>query len=151
MENRVEKEIIEFNNPRDILGMGIKNILQYRKTDPKFLNLIKDWNKTIIIGFKDIYDVTVIFKGMNIHINYGSTQDYDLWLEIGSIQTMTDLAKGDLGPISGFLTGKIKVKKIWNILVLLHFIRIFIPNLRMAGDVGELRQKGIGRRNEVGA
>ena len=133
--------MIEINKPEDILGLGIANILQYRIEEPSFQKLITNWNKTIVIVFKDIYAVSVFFQGEKIRIEYDECKKYDLKL-ILDINVMVELAEGTEGVIRGFIKGKIKVKKLWNIGVLLKFIRIFIPNLKIAGNTAEDYKKG---------
>ena len=116
----------------DILSLGIANILQYRKDESEFTKLLENWNKVIVVEFRDIYGVTVTFNAGNIKIDYDYDQ-YDLKIQL-DIQTMVDLAKGDEGVIRGFLKGRIKVKKVWKVGVLLKFIKLFIPNLKLAGE-----------------
>lgn len=126
--------MVNFNNPEDILGIGIKTILSYRKDDDDFKILIENWEKKVIVEFEGIYAVTVSFSDGTISINYGSEEEFDLMIKLKSIKVMTDLASGKYGPIVGFLKGKVKVKKIWNLRTLLKFLKIFIPALKIAGD-----------------
>lgn len=126
--------MVDFNQPEDILGIGIRTILNYRKDDVKFQNLLKNWNKIIVIEFNGIYAVTIEFKDGSIRIAYDEQEGYDLKVKLRSIRVMTDIAAGTYGPIRAFMTGKIRVKKVWNVFVLLKFIRLFIPALRIAGD-----------------
>jgi hypothetical protein len=125
--------MISINQPQDILGLGIKNILSFRLDDVAYQNLVMSVNKVIVIEFRNIYAVTVIFEGEKITIEYDEKKNYDLKIGL-DINTMVAIARGDIGPITGFLKGKLKIKKIWNIWLLLKFIKIFIPNLKLAGE-----------------
>jgi putative sterol carrier protein len=125
--------MIVINQPQDILGLGIKNILSYRLQDADYQKLVSGVNKTIIIEFRHIYAVTVVFHENNITIEYDEKEKYDLKV-ILDINTMVQMARGEYGPIRGFLKGKLKVKKIWNVGLLLKFIQIFIPNIKLAGE-----------------
>ena len=125
--------MISINQPQDILGLGIKNILSFRLDDLSYQNLVMSVNKVIVIEFRNIYAVTVFFKGEKITIEYDEHENYDLRISL-DINTMVAIARGDIGPITGFLKGNLKVKKIWNIGLLLKFIKIFIPNLKLAGE-----------------
>lgn len=127
--------MIVFNQPEDIIGIGIKNILGYRKDDARFQKLVQSWKRIIAIEFKNLYCVTANFQGDKIDIMYGESPKYHLKIIMDSLQTMGDLAKGKIGPYKAFLLGKIKVKKIWHVFDLLKFIKVFIPGLRIAGDI----------------
>lgn len=127
--------MISFNRPEDIIGIGIKNILAYRINDVEFQKLVQNWKRVIAIEFKNLYCVTANFQGEKIYIEYGEPPKYHIKIILDSLQTMVDLAKGKFGPYKAFLLGKIKVKKIWNVLDLLKFIKVFIPGLRIAGDI----------------
>jgi putative sterol carrier protein len=126
-------EMLSINQPQDILGMGIRNILSYRLDDPAYQKLVMGWNKTIIIEFRHIYGVTVIFHDNTITIEYDEQKNFDLKI-ILDINTMVEIAQGKEGPITAFLKGKIQIKKLWNIGILLKFIKIFIPNIKKAGE-----------------
>jgi len=133
MDPNLDNIEIQFNNPEDIFGIGIKNLLSYRKNEPKFKKLVINWNKTIIFEFPDLYSLSIHFQGNKIEIKYGLVDKYDLKVIMPELNVMNEIARGDIGPISGFLKGKIKIKKIYNIPVLLRFIKIFITALRIAG------------------
>ncbi|MHA1342132.1 MAG: SCP2 sterol-binding domain-containing protein [Promethearchaeota archaeon] len=130
----IDQSKIIFNQPQDIFGIGIKNILNYRKNDPKFKKLVINWNKTIVFEFPGLYPITINFNGNTININYGDSEKYDLRVIMPELSVMTEIARGDLGPISGFLKGKIKIKKMFSLPVLIRFIKIFIPALHIAGE-----------------
>lgn len=127
--------MITINNPQDILGMGIKNILEYRANKGELESLIADWKKTIVVEIQGIYAVTVRFQGPNIQVEPSSPTIYDLKFT-APLETMITLAKGETGPICAFLKGQIKVKKVWHVGTLLKFVKIFIPALKNAGERG---------------
>jgi len=128
--------MISINQPQDILGLGIKNILSFRLDDEEYQKLVTSVNKIIVIDFRHIYAVTVVFEGEAITIEYDERENYDLKIVL-DVNTMVAIARGDIGSITGFLKGKLQVKKIWNIGLLLKFIKIFIPNLKLAGERAE--------------
>ncbi len=113
--------------------MGIKNILGYRLEQDGFEELVKNWNKAIIVEIKDIYEVAVIFAGESITITTEIPTKFDLKF-ILDLETMGDIARGKIGAIKAFMQGRVKVKKLLHVGTLLKFMKIFIPALQMAGE-----------------
>jgi len=118
--------------PRDLISISIHNILSYRK-DEEFYNLVKDWNKTLILNITDLYPVTVIFEGEHINFEPGEIKKADLKVSM-SIQTMLDVAYKRLNPIWAVLARKIKIKGIFKVGVLLKFMNIFLKSMKMVAE-----------------
>ncbi|MHA1733234.1 MAG: SCP2 sterol-binding domain-containing protein [Promethearchaeota archaeon] len=125
--------MVKINDPEDIMGMGLKNILGYRLEDPKFQRLATDWNRTVVVEIKGIYSVTVKFEGDEIVVTPETGDKYHLKFTI-DLPTMVDIGTGKVGAVKAFLKGRVKVKKIWRVGTLLRFMKIFIPALKLAGE-----------------
>lgn len=115
------------------MGIGIKNLLEYRKDDEKFQELVASWHKTIVVEVNGIYAVTITFEGGAIDIQPGTPEKYDLKFQL-SLETMVAIARGDISYIKAFLKGHVKVKKMWHVGTLLKFVKVFIPALQIAGQ-----------------
>ena len=123
------------NDPQDILGIGIRHLLEYRASLGDMENLVSNWKKTILIELKGLYAISVHFLGNEIKIEPGSAVKFDLKFSL-SLDSLVGLANGDLGIMKAFLSGKVKLEKLWNVGTLLKFIKIFIPALKIAGERG---------------
>jgi putative sterol carrier protein len=120
---------IKIAEPLDLLTIAMHNILSFRK-DEKYYNMVKDWNKTIVIDLKEFYPVAVIFEGEMIRFDLNVPKKFDLKITMG-VDAMVDIAFGRLGPIKAVLTRKLKVKGILKIGVLLKFMKIFLNSMKL--------------------
>jgi len=121
------------NQPQDILGLAIKNMLEPVLEDEKILKKIKNLNKVIAMDLKDLYPISITFNKGLISIDYGEKPKYDIKL-IVSFDAFTGMAEGRGGLISSFLKGKIRVKKMYRIFTILKFASIFIPAIKKATE-----------------
>jgi len=124
--------MLSIEEPRDLISISLHKVLSTRK-DEVFYNLVKNWNKKIVINVKEFYPVTVIFQGDTIKFETGDNTKADLKVTMG-IHTMMDIAFRRSGPIKGVLTGKIKIKGILKIGVLLKFMKIFLNSMKLAAQ-----------------
>lgn len=120
---------IKISPPKDLISIALENIFSYRKDD-KFYNLVKDWNKTILINIKEFYPVTIRFQGDEINFEMGEPKKADLKV-LMSVSTMLDLAYGRIGPIRAVLFRKLKIKGILKIGILIRFQRILMKSMKM--------------------
>ncbi len=95
---------IEF--PDDLISLSLYNIFSYRKNDKKFIELVTDWNKKIVIHMEPFYPVTVIFEGNEIKFKMGEPEKPDMKI-ILDVNTMMDLAYGRADPFSLLEEGKL--------------------------------------------
>jgi putative sterol carrier protein len=105
--------------------------LSYRKEEQDFVNLVLDWDKNIIIEVQDFYPVEVLFKGNQIKFK---TKDFDKKIHLRikmDLKTLLDLANSRIGPISAVLKGRLKIKGIFRIGILLKFMNIFLKTMKM--------------------
>jgi len=121
------------NQPQDLLGLAIKNVLEPILEDEKILKKIEEFNKVVVMELTGLYPITITFNKGLISIDYGEKPKYDLKL-IVSVDAFTGMAEGKGGLISSFLKGKIKVKKMHRIFTLLKFKSIFFPAIEKATE-----------------
>jgi putative sterol carrier protein len=121
------------NQPQDILGLGIKSILEPVLEDEKILKKIKKFNKVVVMELTGLYPISLTFKKGLISIDYGEKPKYDIKL-IVSVDAFTGMAEGNGGLISSFLKGKIRVKKMHRIFTILKFTSIFLPAVEKATE-----------------
>lgn len=124
------------NDPQDILGIGIRNLLEYRDNGGALEPLLANWNRTVIIEIMGIYAVSVHFHGTETRIEPGEAPKFHLRFAL-SLTTMTAIAKGEISVLKAFLIGQIKIKKIWHLGTLVKFLKIIIPALKIAGERGK--------------
>jgi len=123
--------MISIEKPKDLLGLAINNILNYRKDDSEFVKLISNWNKNIIIEIEMFYPLEIIFKGNEIKFKINDfNKKIDLKVKMG-LQALLDVAAGRLNPITAVIKRKIKIKGIYKIKTLLKFIKIFVTSMKM--------------------
>ena len=123
--------MISIEKPKDLLGLAINNILNYRKDDPEFVKLISNWNKNIIIEIEMFYPLEITFKGNEIKFKINDfDKKIDLKVKMG-LQALLDVAVGRLNPITAVIKRKIKIKGIYKIKTLLKFIKIFVTSMKM--------------------
>jgi putative sterol carrier protein len=123
--------MISIQKGEDLLSITINNILSYKKDDKEYINLVKNWNKKIVIEIQDFYQVEVIFQGYEIKFK---TKDIDKNVHLNlfmNLYTFLDLSYGRLNPIKAVLMGKLKIKGILKISVLLKFMKIFLKTMKL--------------------
>ncbi|MGQ4873920.1 MAG: SCP2 sterol-binding domain-containing protein [Promethearchaeia archaeon] len=121
--------MLNIEKPNDLLSLAIYNILNHRKDD-EFYNLVKDWNKKIVVHISEFYPVTIIFQGDEIKFERGEDKKANLKIKM-NLDTMLDIAYGEIGAIAATLRGKIRIKGIYKIRTLLRFIKIFLKSISM--------------------
>lgn len=122
------------NQPDDLLGLALKNLLTPLLQDPKFVKKIKSLKKkVIVIELKDIYAISLTFDNGNISIEYGEKTKYHLKL-IVTMDAFMGIAENKMGLIGAFLKRKIKVKKIYHVFTILKFKGIFFPAIKKANE-----------------
>jgi len=120
--------MLSIHQPDDLISISLHTILSYRK-DEEFYNLVKDWNKKVVIHIKPFYPVTVIFERDEIRFERGD-QKADLKV-IMELDGMLDLAYGRKGLVSVFLKGKMKIKGMYKLGAVLKFKKIFMTSMKM--------------------
>jgi len=120
--------MISIQETTDLLGLAIRNVLSSRK-DEKFYNLVKAWNKKIVVDVSDMYPITIIFEGENIKFERREVEDYDVKLKT-DLQTLLDLAFGRIGSVSAVIKGKLKLKGILKVGTLLKLMKVFFKPLK---------------------
>ena len=123
--------MVIINEPDDIFGLALVNLLTPFFNDEKFQKKIRKWKRTIELELIDFYTFSLIFDNGDIRVEYGGQEKYDLKLTI-DFDTFMAIAEGRMGLISAFLRGRVKVKKIYRLLTVLKFITILIPALKRA-------------------
>ena len=118
------------NEPEDILGMALSNLLTPILSNAIILNKIKNWNRTIILEVIGLYPITLTFNNSEITIVYGEKPKYHIKISI-TLEALLNIAEGKLGLISAFLRRKVKVKKIFRILTILKFRRVLFSALKL--------------------
>jgi putative sterol carrier protein len=133
MEN---KDIPWINNPEDILGIGLKNLLNYCCDDPKFHKAVETLNQKIIFDFEDLYSVSVYFHKPTIEIVPNLDEKKIIRL-IMSLNTLIDVMKGEYSIIGAFIQGKIRISQWWRVLTLIRLLKILLPALKKATERAE--------------
>ncbi|MHA1196424.1 MAG: SCP2 sterol-binding domain-containing protein [Promethearchaeota archaeon] len=128
--------MLEIEQPDDLISISLYNVLTYRK-DEEFINLVKDWNKTIVIHIIPFYPVTVIFEGNKIKFERGEVKKANLKLKL-EIDAMLDMANGRLGPVGAMLKGKLRIKGMSRVGTLLKFTKIFMKTMKMVAADPEI-------------
>jgi putative sterol carrier protein len=123
--------MLSIQQPDDLISISLHTVLSYRK-DEEFYNLVKDWNKKVVIHIKPFYPVTVIFDGDEIRFERGD-QKADLKV-IMEIDGMLDLAFSRKGLASVFLKGKMKIKGMYKLGAVLRFRKIFMASMKMVAE-----------------
>nr|MDO8108916.1 SCP2 sterol-binding domain-containing protein [Candidatus Sigynarchaeota archaeon] len=125
----------KMNDPQDVLGIAVRNLLNYRDSRGELEPLVAKWKKTVVIEITGIYAVSVHFNGTEIQIEPGGAAKFDLKV-LMPLEMMIAIAKSEIGIMHAFMIGQLKVKKMWHIGTLLKFVKIFIPALKIAGERG---------------
>ncbi|HEC91660.1 MAG TPA: SCP2 sterol-binding domain-containing protein [Candidatus Atribacteria bacterium] len=121
--------MISIEQPDDLMSISLYRVLSYRQ-DKEFYQLVKNWNKRIVIHIKPFYPVTVIFEGENIKFERGDSKKANLKV-IMELDAMLDLAYGRKGLISVFLRGKMKIKGLYKLGTVLRFKKIFMTSMKL--------------------
>ena len=127
--------MLKINEPQDILGLGFRNLLEYRASRGELEPLVAKWEKTVVIELINIYAISIHFHGKDIRIEPGIAAGFDLKVSM-SLDTIIALANCEIGFVHAFMIGHVKVKKIWHVGTLLKFVKIIVPALKIAGERG---------------
>jgi putative sterol carrier protein len=123
--------MIAIQHPKDLLSVSLHNIFSYRVDDEDFIELVKDWNKKVLIEIEKFYPVLVVFQGEEISFKFRDIQQSpDLGVKM-DLHTLLDIAYNRLSPIKAVLTGRLKIKGIYKVGTLLRFKKIFLDTLKM--------------------
>lgn len=127
--------MLEFEQPEDLLGLAIQNMLNYRKYDEEFNHYIMKWAskkpRKIVIDVLPFYAITIVFNGNTVRVERGETpKSLKMTLHV---HTMLEMAYGRLGIIKATLTRKIKVKGIYRINTILKLMKIFFKTMKKVG------------------
>ena len=122
-------KMLSIQQPDDLISISLHTVLSYRK-DEEFYNLVKDWNKKIVIHIKPFYPVTVIFQGDTITFERGEQKKANLKV-IMELNGMLDLAYKRKGLVSVFLKGDMKIKGMHKLGIVLKFKKIFMTSMLM--------------------
>ncbi len=123
--------MISIQKGEDLITITLQNIFSYRKNDEDFINLVLNWNKTVLIEVDGFYPVEVIFDRNEIKFK---TKDFDKKINLKvkmDIYTFLDLAFGRLNPVKAFLKRKLKIKGLLKIGTVLKFMKIFLKTMKM--------------------
>ena len=126
--------MIEIEKADDLLGISLNNILSYRKNDEDYIKLVTNWNKKIIIEIEKFYSVEVIFDGNEIKFkidNFDKKVDLKVKMSLG---TLLEIAYGRINPIIAVIKGKVKMKGIFRIGIVLKFLKIFVNSMKMVAS-----------------
>ena len=128
--------MLEISQPEDLLGLAIKNILEFRNRDENFSNYVANWAKKkpkkIVINVIPMYAITVIFDGNKVTIERGeSKKALKITLHVHS---MLEMGYGRLGVIKATLTRKVKIKGLHRIGTILKFMKIFLKSMKMVAN-----------------
>lgn len=122
------------NEPDDVLGLALKNLIAPLLDDEKFVKLIKKLKKRVIVlELADIYGITLSFNNGDIAIEYGEKPKYHLKI-IVTLDAFVGIAEKKIGLVGAFLKRKAKVKKIWRVFTILKFYKIFFPAIKKANE-----------------
>ena len=123
--------MISIQKGEDLLSISLNSILGYRKNDDDYIQLVKNWNKKILIDIIDFYPIEVVFEGVDIKFK---TKNIDKKCDLKVIMdlyTLLDIAYGRIGSIKATLSRKLKIKGLLKIGTLLRFMKIFLKSMKM--------------------
>jgi len=126
--------MISIQKGEDLITITLQNIFSYRKDDEDFINLVLNWNKTVLIEVDGFYPVEVIFERNEIKFK---TNDFDKKINLKvkmDIYTFLDLAFGRLNPVKAILKRKLKIKGLLKIGTVLKFMKIFLKTMKMVAS-----------------
>ncbi len=131
--------MINIEKADDLLGISLNNILSYRKKDKDYIKLVTNWNKKIIIEIEKFYAVEVIFDGNEIKFKIDNLdRKVDLKVKM-SLDTLLDIAYERLNPINAVLKGKVKMKGVFKIGIVLKFLKIFVTSMKLVASQSNLK------------
>ena len=113
-----------------MIGQSLYAVLSFRK-DEAYYNLVKDWNKTIVIDVEGFYPVAAIFQGNTIKFDLEIPRRVNLKVTM-DLDTMLDVAYKRLGAIKGALKRKIRIKGMYKPFTILKFMKVFLKSMKMA-------------------
>jgi len=122
--------MINIQQPKDLISVSTKNILTFRE-ESELLNLIKDYNKKIVIEIENFYPTMVIFQDTSISFEFGKNLGKADLKIMMSLDTLLDLAYERLSLIKAILTRKLRIKGIYKMKTVLRFKKIFLNTLKM--------------------
>ena len=124
------------NEPDDLLGLAVLNVLAPRLEEDKIKKKLENWNRTIVLEIIGLYPISLVFNNSELSIEYDEKPKYDLKITT-SLNTFVDIAEGNTNLISAFLKRKVKVKKIYRIFTILKFYSILFPALKALSNEAE--------------
>ncbi|TXT59861.1 MAG: hypothetical protein BAJALOKI2v1_160033 [Promethearchaeota archaeon] len=125
--------MISIEPPDDMISISLYNILTYRKEE-EYLNLLNNWDKTIMFEIDDFYPVNIEFSGDQITFKRTEPQKKaDLKIKM-SLETLLDIAYGRMNPVKAFISGKLKIKGFYKIFTLNRFMKIFLDTIKMMAE-----------------
>ena len=123
----------------DLLGISLNNILSHRKMDKDYIELVNNWNKKIIIEVERFYPVEVIFEGNEVKFKIDDfDKEVDLKVKM-SLDTLLEIAYGRINPIIAVIKGKVKMKGMFKIGIVLKFLKIFVNSMKMVASQPNLK------------
>ena len=123
----------------DLLGISLNNILSHRKMDEDYIELVNNWNKKIIIEVEKFYPVEVIFDGNEIKFKIDNfDKKVDLKVKM-SLDTLLEIAYSRINPIIAVIKGKVKMKGMFKIGIVLKFLKIFVNSMKMVASQPNLK------------
>jgi len=123
--------MINIDKADDLLGISVHNILSYRENEEKFIKLVNNWNKKLIIEIQRFYPLEVIFEENQVKFKIEHLdENVDLRIKM-SLCTLLDIAYGRINPIIATITRKVKIKGTYRIVTLIKFLRIFVKSMKM--------------------
>jgi len=127
--------MISIHQPDDLISISLFNIFNYRKNDEKFIELVTDWNKKIVIHIEPFYPVTVIFEGNEINFQIGEVENADMKMKL-KMDVMLDLAYEREDPFSAMGEGKLEMEGLGDDSdMIVRFYNIFMESMiKVASD-----------------
>ena len=95
------------NEPKDLLGNILSILLARQFTDEMFLIEVKGWKMTVVLD-TDYYPITIHFAN-GISIEKGAIPNPTIKLTT-TLAAIASISEGELSPIRGMLTRKLKMK-----------------------------------------
>jgi len=124
------------NNPEDILGIGLKNLLSYCYGNPTFHKAVETLNQKIVFDFEDLYPVLVYFHKPTIEIIPNAEENHILRFKM-SLNTLIAIMKGNYTMVGAFIRGKIKISQWWKLLSIVRLLKVLFPALQKATERAE--------------
>ena len=122
--------MINIEKADDLLGISLYTILSYRKNDEDYIELVKNWDKKILIEVEEFYPIEVVFNGSNIQFQRENLdKKVDLKIRM-SLNTLLAIAYGRINPIKAVVAKKVKMKGIFKLGTVLKFLKIFVGSMK---------------------